>query len=66
MNIHEAIITNAICALMNMQETIIFIHIYMSTHKHIHRQMYKYISTDILTNLPILIIIPNLPMTIIL
>ena len=34
---------------------IIFIHIYMPTHKHIHRRMYKYISTGILTRLPILI-----------
>ena len=32
-------------------------HIYMPAHKHIHRYMYKYIyiSTDILTRLPILI-----------
>ena len=33
---------------MNIHETIIFIHIY--THRH----MYKYMSTDILTRLPIL------------
>ena len=32
---------------MSVHETIIFIHIYMPTHKHIHRYMYKYISTDI-------------------
>ena len=50
-NVH----TNAICARMNIHETIIFIHIYMSAHKHIHRHMYKYISTDLLTRLPILI-----------
>ena len=37
---------------MNIHETIIFIHIYMSTHKNIHCHMYKYISTDILTRLP--------------
>ena len=42
---------------MNIHETVIFIHIHMSTHKHIHLQMYKYISTAILTRLPILIII---------
>ena len=41
---------------MNMHETIIFIHIYMPRHKHIHRYMYKYISTNILTRLPILIL----------
>ena len=29
---------------MNIHETIIFIHIYMPTHKHIHRYMYTYIS----------------------
>ena len=40
---------------MNIHETIIFTHIYMPTHKHIHHYMYKYISTDILTRLPILI-----------
>ena len=40
---------------MNIHKTLIFIHIYMSTHKHIHRNMYKYISTDVLTRLPILI-----------
>ena len=40
---------------MNIHEAIIFIHIYIPTHKHIHRYMYKYISTDILTRLPILI-----------
>ena len=28
---------------MNIHETIIFIHIYMSTHKYIHQHMYKYI-----------------------
>ena len=28
-------------------------HIYMPSYKHIHRYMYKYISTDILTRLPI-------------
>ena len=39
---------------MNKHETIIFIHIYMPTHKHIQRYMYKYISTDIQTRLPIL------------
>ena len=40
---------------MNLHETIIKkIHIYMSTHKQIHRHMYKYISTNILTRLPIL------------
>ena len=39
-----------------MHETIIFIHIYMPTHKHIHRYMYKYISKDILTRSPILIL----------
>ena len=33
---------------MNMHETIISIHIYMPTHKHIHRYMYKHISTDTL------------------
>ena len=49
------VITNAICARMNIHETIIFIHIYMSTHKHTHRHMYKYICTNILTRfLPIL------------
>ena len=37
---------------MNIHETIIFIYIYMPTHKHIHRYMYKYISADILTRLP--------------
>ena len=37
-----------------MHETIIFIHIHMSTHgKHIHRHMYKYIFTNILTRLSI-------------
>ena len=41
---------NAIYARMNLHETII----YMSTHKQIHRHMYKYISTNILTRLPIL------------
>ena len=35
-------------------ETIISVHIYMSTHKHIHSHMYKYISTNIRTRLPIL------------
>ena len=40
---------------MNIHETIIFIHIYMPIHKHIHRDMYKYISTDILTRLPLLV-----------
>ena len=39
---------------MNILETITSIHIYMSTHKHIHRHMYKYTSTNILTRLPIL------------
>ena len=39
---------------MNINETVIFIHIYMPSQKHIHRHMYKYISTDILTRLPIL------------
>ena len=39
--------TNAMCAHMNILETIIFIYIYMSTHKYIHRH--------ILTRLPILI-----------
>ena len=39
---------------MNLHETITSIHIYMSTHKHIKRHMYKYISTNILTRLPIL------------
>ena len=38
---------------MNIHETIISIHICMSTHKHIHCHMYKYISTYIL-RLPIL------------
>ena len=41
---------------MITHETIIFIHIYMSTHKHIkhiHRHIYKYY-TDILTRVPIL------------
>ena len=33
---------------MNTHKTIIFIHIYMSTHKHTHIYMYKYISTNIL------------------
>ena len=33
---------------MNIHETIIFIHIYMSAHKHTHRHIYKYY-TDILT-----------------
>ena len=33
---------------MNIHETIIFIHIYMPTHKHIHRYMYTHMSTDIL------------------
>ena len=47
--------TNAICAHMNIHETIIFMHMYKSTHKHIHHHMYKYISTDIQTRLPILI-----------
>ena len=32
---------------MNIHEPIISTHIYMSTHKHIHRYMYKYISTNI-------------------
>ena len=50
-NVH----TNAICARMKIHETIISIHIYLSTHKHIHRHTYKYISTNILTRLPILI-----------
>ena len=40
---------------MNIHKTIIFVHIYASAHKHIHRHMYKYISTGILTKLPILI-----------
>ena len=40
---------------MNKHEAIIFMHIDMSTHKHIHRHMYKYMTTDILTRLPILI-----------
>ena len=53
--------TDAICAHMNIHETIIFIHIYMPIHKHIHRYMHKYISTNTLTRLPILIIITNLP-----
>ena len=39
---------------MNIHE-IIFIHIYMPTHKHIHGYMYKYISTDLLTRLSILV-----------
>ena len=39
---------------MNIDETIIFIHIYMSAHKRIHRHIYKYY-TDILTRLPIII-----------
>ena len=36
--------TNSICARMNLHEIIIqiSIHHYMSTHKHIHRHMYKY------------------------
>ena len=51
----HTVYTNAIRAYMNILETIIFIHIYMPTHKHLHRYVYKYISTDILTRLPILI-----------
>ena len=39
---------------MNVHETIVFIHVYMSTHEQIHRRMYNYISTNILTRLPIL------------
>ena len=38
---------------MNIHETIIFIHICKPKQKHMHRYMYKYISTDILTRLPI-------------
>ena len=45
---------------MNRHETIIFIHIFMSTYKHTHRHIYKYYP-DILTRLPILIHITNLP-----
>ena len=42
---------------MNIHDTILFIHIYMPTHKHIHRYMYKYRSTDILKKrFPILLI----------
>ena len=49
---------------MNIHETIIFIHIYMSTHKHIHRHMYTYddiyrqnnkITHTYITYLPILL-----------
>ena len=39
---------------MNIHETIISIHIYMPTLKHIHRHIYRYISINILTRLPIL------------
>ena len=39
---------------MNIHETIIFIHIYMSTGKHIHLHMYNNIPANILTRLPIL------------
>ena len=39
---------------MNICETI-FIHIYMPSHKHMHSYMYKYISTTILSRLPILL-----------
>ena len=39
---------------MNIHETLIFIRIYMPTHKHILHHMYKYISTDILTRLPMI------------
>ena len=35
---------------MNINEAISFIHIHMPTHKDMHRHMYKYISTDILTS----------------
>ena len=38
-NVH----VNAIKAHMDKHETIIFIHIYMSTHIYIHRHMNKYI-----------------------
>ena len=31
---------------MNIHETIIFIHIYMPTHKRIHRYMYIYRHTN--------------------
>ena len=34
--------TNAIYANMDIHETIIFIHIYMSTHMDIHRHEYKF------------------------
>ena len=37
----------------------------MSTHKHIHRHMYKYISTNILTRLPICQAVPVVPVVII-
>ena len=49
---------------MNIHETIIFIHIYMSTHKYIQCHMYKYIyiyqhtnkiAHTHITNLPILL-----------
>ena len=40
---------------MSIDERIIFIHTYMSSHKHIHSHMYRYIFTDILSRLPILI-----------
>ena len=48
----NGILTNATHAHMNIHETVIFIHIYMPTHKHIHRYMYKYMPADILTRLP--------------
>ena len=53
-NVH----TNAICARVNLHETIISIHIYMSTHKHTHRHMYQQtnnIAHTHITNLPILV-----------
>ena len=40
---------------MHIHEAIIFIHINMPTHKHMHHHICKYISTDILRKLPILI-----------
>ena len=34
---------------MNIHETVLFIHIYMLTYKHIHRHMYKYLPETVPT-----------------
>ena len=44
---------------MNIHETIISIHIYISTHKHIRRHMYKHIYRH--TNNIALTYVTNLP-----